>query len=362
VIDYQYDALYRLTEANYSDGRFFHYAYDSNGNRVSETTGVGTVESVYDSANRLTSVGATGYTWDANGNLTNDGGRTYVYNAANRLTGVTQNGQTVNYSYNGLGDRLVEGTTQFEMDLNTGLTQALSDGTNTYLYGNERIGQFAGQEYAYFLSDGLGSARQLTNGDGTLDLVRSYTPYGEISASVGSIETNYSFTGEWNSNNLIYLRARFLTTSIGRFINSDPSKLERNLFLYANSNPINRTDPLGLFSPKTIADNFGLSDFDELLKAFDNNINPFVADRWGLLSLLLDAKAGDNFTSIYPNLITLYPSWSIWDEGIIGYNNGTITISGHSIMNELRMMNYYYPYATGVSSQYPLSKFEYRTL
>jgi YD repeat-containing protein len=142
VIDYQYDALYRLTEANYSDGTFFHYAYDSNGNRVSETTVVGTVESVYDTANRLTSVGASSYTWDANGNLVNDGRRTYVYNTANRLTGVAQNGQTVSYSYNGPGDRLVEGDTQFEMDLNTGLTQALSDGTNTYLYGIGRIGQF----------------------------------------------------------------------------------------------------------------------------------------------------------------------------------------------------------------------------
>ena len=39
-------------------------------------------------------------------------------------------------------------TTTFTMDLNTGLTHALSDGTNTYIYGNGRIAQVnGGTEY-----------------------------------------------------------------------------------------------------------------------------------------------------------------------------------------------------------------------
>lgn len=46
-------------------------------------------------------------------------------------------------------------TTNFTLDLNTGLTHVLADGTNTYLYGNGRIGQFAGAESAYFLGDAL---------------------------------------------------------------------------------------------------------------------------------------------------------------------------------------------------------------
>jgi hypothetical protein len=32
------------------------------------------------------------YTWDANGNLLNDGNSTYTYDPANRMTGVTQGG------------------------------------------------------------------------------------------------------------------------------------------------------------------------------------------------------------------------------------------------------------------------------
>jgi hypothetical protein len=34
TIDYVYDPLSRLKEANYSDGRFYHYTYDEVGNRL----------------------------------------------------------------------------------------------------------------------------------------------------------------------------------------------------------------------------------------------------------------------------------------------------------------------------------------
>lgn len=195
VIGYQYDPLYRLTEANYADGSFFHYTYDANGNRTSETTPQGTIASVYDAANRLTSVGGTSYAWDSNGNLTNDGSSQYSYDTANRLVSVTQNGQATNLSYNGLGDRLVENGMQFVMDLNSGLTQALADGTNLYLYGNGRIGQFAGTESAYFLGDALGSVRQLADMGGQVTMTQQYQPYGEMISNIGSGTSKYGFTG-----------------------------------------------------------------------------------------------------------------------------------------------------------------------
>jgi hypothetical protein len=83
TINYFYDPLYRLTEANYSAGRYFHYTYDAVGNRLSEVKCVATVFGVpcptpitntytYVSANRLTSVnpstglGQAAYTWDNN--------------------------------------------------------------------------------------------------------------------------------------------------------------------------------------------------------------------------------------------------------------------------------------------------------
>lgn len=35
IIDYEYDALYRLTAADYSSGPYFHYAYDPFGREAS---------------------------------------------------------------------------------------------------------------------------------------------------------------------------------------------------------------------------------------------------------------------------------------------------------------------------------------
>ncbi len=82
-ISYTYDALNRLTAADYDTGTYFHYEYDAVGNRLEEAKRLDPLQqevvtaSVYDDANRLTSVGGVSYTWDANGNLLADGVKTY---------------------------------------------------------------------------------------------------------------------------------------------------------------------------------------------------------------------------------------------------------------------------------------------
>jgi YD repeat-containing protein len=89
TITYIYDALHRLTAADYSDGKYYHYTYDSVGNRLTQATSLAASTYSYDDANRLTSVDGVDYTWDANGNLLNDGENAYAYDSANRLTAVS---------------------------------------------------------------------------------------------------------------------------------------------------------------------------------------------------------------------------------------------------------------------------------
>jgi RHS repeat-associated protein len=102
-----------------------------------------------------------------------------------------------------------------------GLTQVLSDGTNTYLYGNGRISQQATQT-EYFLGDTLGSVRQLTDTAGAVTLTQSYSPYGETISSIGNGATAYQYTGEMrDANGLTYLRARYYNSSDGRFLSRD---------------------------------------------------------------------------------------------------------------------------------------------
>ena len=138
------------------------------------------------------------------------------------------------YQYNGLNDRLQEtvngSTTTFTMDLNAGLTQALSDGTNTYLYGNGRIAQ-VNTTTEYFLNDALGSVRQLTSSSGAVTYARTYDPYGVVTSTSGASQSAFAYTGEYwgDSTELLYLRARQYSPSIGRFLTSDPSKIDANL-------------------------------------------------------------------------------------------------------------------------------------
>ena len=48
--------------------------------------------------NRISAVNATSYTYDVNGNVTNDGTHTYAYDAENRLVSV-DSGATASYAY-----------------------------------------------------------------------------------------------------------------------------------------------------------------------------------------------------------------------------------------------------------------------
>lgn len=173
------------------------------GNRLTQTRDGGLVDTyTYDIANRLERVNGQSYTWDNNGNLTNDGTHKYGYDRANRLKTVTDPADVplATYTYNGLGDRLTENDTQFVLDLNAGLTQVLQDGAYTYLYGSERLIQQSQTSTGYFLGDALDSVRQLVDENGSVTLTKSYEPYGGLASSSGlSATTAYGYTGEWAS-------------------------------------------------------------------------------------------------------------------------------------------------------------------
>jgi len=192
--------------------------------------------------------------------------------------------------------------TTYTLDLAAGLTQVLAGGTYTYLYGQGRIAQQSGATslgLQYFLGDAgrtvraSGSVRQLAGSTGSVALAKSYEPYGETLSSAGSGSTIYSYTGEIQDayTNFVYLRARYLDPVTGRFSQRDPSRLERNLYLYAGANPINRVDPSGLFSREQIAFSFGKTSFNDVL---DDFASTGKGEHWGLLAALLTALPGDS--------------------------------------------------------------------
>jgi RHS repeat-associated protein len=258
TIDYTYDPLYRLTNADYSTGDSYQYAYDSVGNRLTQESFVhglsSTVTYNYDIANRLADVNGVAYTYDDNGNLLNDGVNTYAYDSTNRLTSVL-GPSSATYTYNGLGDRLSQNGVNYTLDLNTGLTQVLSDGTTSYTYGLGRISQQGGSTPEYFLGDALGSVRQLANNAGEVTLAKSYDPYGVVTQSSGVGQSAYGFTGESQdvASGLVYLRSRYYNVNDGRFQSRDTwdgnanHPMSLNRWSYTQSNPVNLVDPTGNF-------------------------------------------------------------------------------------------------------------------
>jgi YD repeat-containing protein len=144
TITYDYDDLYRLTSASYSNGAVYTYTYDAVGNRQAMVSPEGSVSYTYDAANRLTNVGGVEYSWDDNGNLLYDGVRSYEYDHANQLTQITGT-LTTQYAYNGDGARIsktVDGvTTDYVVDLASSLPVVISDTNAIYLYGLDIIAQ-----------------------------------------------------------------------------------------------------------------------------------------------------------------------------------------------------------------------------
>ena len=103
-----------------------------------------------------------GFTWDANGNLTSDGVRSYTYDQTNRLTQVTEGSLTTEFTYNGDGVRtsktIAGDTTEYLLDLAAALPVVISDTEAVYLYGLDIIAQQQA-ERLYYMHDGLGSVR-----------------------------------------------------------------------------------------------------------------------------------------------------------------------------------------------------------
>ncbi len=108
--------------------------------------------------------------------------------------------------------------------------------------------------YEYFLSDALGSVRQLVDETGTVTLAQAFQPYGETLSSAGTGSTTYGYTGEWTDSyiKLIYLRSRYYAPETGRFITKDvwpgdyTRPLSLNGWLYTYANPVNWVDPSGM--------------------------------------------------------------------------------------------------------------------
>jgi RHS repeat-associated protein len=133
----------------------------------------------------------------------------------------------------------------------------------TYQFRRDAGGQLlgvkqpTGQRY-YYLSDALGSTAAITNPAGALDNTYEYDPYGDQTASTGTLSNYFKFAGGFSladrsGGDLYHFGARYYGPATGRWTQIDPLDLtEANRYLYVGD-PINLTDPRGKFSLKGCA-------------------------------------------------------------------------------------------------------------
>ena len=159
---------------------------------------------------------------------------------------------SASYVYNGDGLRVSKTvsstTTDYTWD-QTGIGQVISDG-NDYVWGLGLISQITSGTPTYAHSDGLGDTRLLTDSSGSVVGTQQYDAFGATRSQSGT-QLPFTYTGEQfdPESGLVYLRARYLDPSTGRFQTPDPLGFLRsgvNLYAYAGSNPIAKTDPSGL--------------------------------------------------------------------------------------------------------------------
>lgn len=247
------------------------YAYDAAGNRINETNLSGTTTYSYDANSRLLSAGATTFTYDNNGNTlsqtTPSATTTYQYDGLNRLVQVTTAAGVTTYAYDAAGNRVQtqspSGTTNYLVDPFgiDALAQVLreTDGTGArladYVYaGSDLLSFSTSTGTAFRLADGQRSTRQLADASGNVTDSYTYDAFGNLLGHTGSTPNNYLYAGQQFDPNLsaYYLRARYYTSTSGRFLTTDPlagsPTNPRSLarYTYAANDPVNGWDPSGM--------------------------------------------------------------------------------------------------------------------
>jgi RHS repeat-associated protein len=270
---YFYDEIDRLYFVSNPNNTAYQFGYDACGNRTAITfyqNGVPNPTSFYyfDAANQSQNSQYGTTIFDANGNLVQAGPSRFLsWNPQQRLASVNDTYHNESFVYDGDGRRIrqvVNGvTTDSIVDTRPALFRSLIEstgGNRTYfVYGYDLLYSIDGNVPHYVHPDALGSIILATDASGRREGRFSYDPFGTIIEASATYWPRRFFTGEESDaavvqgtgSHLVYLRARYYDTLIGRFLSFDPKSgnvgdtQTWNGYAYARNNPMTLTDHSG---------------------------------------------------------------------------------------------------------------------
>ena len=252
---YTYDAADRLTSKNIA-GLQTTFGYDQANQLATATNSAVSSTFSYDTrGNRLQRTDTT------QGQQTVT---TYGYDQANRLTSfespALHAAATPDTFYQYTGDGLLSADTVGEIFWNRAdpLPTMMSDGiTAYYITGPDGlpIERIDATGKLYYQHDALGSTRALTGQNGAVIQSYTYDPYGKATVSgtasgAAAIANPFQYAGQYTDpiSGLVYMRARWYDPTTAQFLTRDPLEAAtRSAYGYVAGNPLNLTDPTGLF-------------------------------------------------------------------------------------------------------------------
>jgi RHS repeat-associated protein len=269
--EYAYNPIGRLTDVKKDGVAVESYAYDLNGNRLTEintSRGIIGRSFGYSDEDHVLTAGSEDYQFDVDGFLqskTTAGATTsYSYSSLGELQTVwLSNGDILSYLHDPMGRRIAKKVNgaivekYLWKDLTTLL--AVYDGADNllqrfnYADGRVPVSMTAGGATYFLLTDQVGTLRAVVDSTGTIVKRIDYDSFGNIiSDSNPGFSVPFGFAGGLHDRDtgLVRFGARDYDPAIGRFVAKDPIDFaggDTNLYAYVMSDPVNMIDPGGLW-------------------------------------------------------------------------------------------------------------------